>query len=202
MLPDRLGAALDETLHRMEEAQINVGSGKVRHKLVSHRLKAKPVRPRVPDQPRLRRVPVLPANTVSCPQGCGAQLNPRRIERHLRKVHPFRSILVHPKKDLTSRPPTPRKVGREYQSCSKCGVTVRVDHMGRHLKRVHASRPVRRHAVVALSSKDAQRESTSLTAPFDKNLDATKPYAHSYRELGRFGSHPSHDGFDDESTPD
>ena len=32
-----------------------------------------------------------------------------------------------------------------------------------------------------------------------KNLDYTRPYAHAYRETGRFGSHPSHDGFDDES---
>jgi hypothetical protein len=33
-----------------------------------------------------------------------------------------------------------------------------------------------------------------------KNLDHTRPYAHAYRETGRFGSHPSHDGFDDESN--
>jgi hypothetical protein len=33
----------------------------------------------------------------------------------------------------------------------------------------------------------------------EPDLDAAKPYAHSAREHGRFGSHPSHDGFDDES---
>ena len=32
-----------------------------------------------------------------------------------------------------------------------------------------------------------------------RNLDHTRPYAHAARENGRFGSHPSHDGFDDES---
>jgi len=30
------------------------------------------------------------------------------------------------------------------------------------------------------------RDSTTLTAPREKNLDATKLYAHSYREQGRF----------------
>jgi len=33
-----------------------------------------------------------------------------------------------------------------------------------------------------------------------KNLDYTRPYPLAYRENGRYGSHPSHDGFDDEST--
>jgi hypothetical protein len=54
----------------------------------------------------------------------------------------------------------------------------------------------------AASAKDPTRQGTTLVAPRDKNLDATKLYAHPYREQGRYGSHPSHDGFDDESTPD
>jgi hypothetical protein len=33
-------------------------------------------------------------------------------------------------------------------------------------------------------------------------IDATKLYAHSFRENGKFGSHPLHDGMDDESGPD
>jgi hypothetical protein len=33
------------------------------------------------------------------------------------------------------------------------------------------------------------------------NLDATKNYGYPARESGRYGSHPSHDGFDDESKP-
>src|SRR5690606_29358936 len=34
-----------------------------------------------------------------------------------------------------------------------------------------------------------------------RQLDATKGYAHFARENGRFGSHPSHDDFGDESRP-
>jgi len=34
------------------------------------------------------------------------------------------------------------------------------------------------------------------------NLDATKNYGYPAREAGRYGSHPSHDGFGDESGPE
>jgi hypothetical protein len=33
------------------------------------------------------------------------------------------------------------------------------------------------------------------------NLDATRNMGYPAREGGRYGSHPSHDGFDDESEP-
>jgi len=33
-------------------------------------------------------------------------------------------------------------------------------------------------------------------------MDATKLYAHAFRENGKYGSHPLHDGMDDESGPD
>jgi hypothetical protein len=72
------------------------------------------------------------------------------------------------------------------------------------LTKVHKTRSVRAAAksTFAPSAKDVLREKTTLISPRDKNLDATKLYAHSYREQGRFGSHPSHDGFDDESGPE
>ncbi len=34
-----------------------------------------------------------------------------------------------------------------------------------------------------------------------RSMDYTKDYAHAYREEGKYGSHSSHDGFDDESNP-
>jgi hypothetical protein len=37
--------------------------------------------------------------------------------------------------------------------------------------------------------------------PWRNNLDATKNYGYPAREAGRYGSHPSHDGFDGESKP-
>jgi hypothetical protein len=61
------------------------------------------------------------------------------------------------------------------------------------------------------SGKESKHKSTGkIKAFFDfryedprsiRLMDHTRPYAHAYREGGRFGSHPSHDGFDDESKP-
>jgi hypothetical protein len=39
------------------------------------------------------------------------------------------------------------------------------------------------------------------TPSWRNNLDATKDYGYPAREEGRYGSYPSHDGFDDESKP-
>lgn len=94
------------------------------------------------------------------------------------------------------------KSAHKYELCSVCKAKVRVDRIQKHMVKVHKRRFVGPRAVVAPSSKDPLRQSTSLVAPRDKNLDATKLYAHPCRERGRYGSHPSHDGFDDESSPD
>ena len=42
---------------------------------------------------------------------------------------------------------------------------------------------------------------TELSTPSKNNIDHTRSYAHIFREHGRFGSHPSHDDFGDESAP-
>ncbi len=42
---------------------------------------------------------------------------------------------------------------------------------------------------------------TDLSTPSKNNIDHTRSYAHTFREHGRFGSHPSHDDFGDESAP-
>lgn len=46
------------------------------------------------------------------------------------------------------------------------------------------------------------KEEDEIEAPaWCNNLDATKDIGYPVRETGRYGSHPSHDGFDDESDP-
>lgn len=42
---------------------------------------------------------------------------------------------------------------------------------------------------------------TELSTPSKNNIDHTRSYVHTFRERGRFGSHPSHDDFGDESAP-
>jgi hypothetical protein len=157
---------------------------------------------------------------------CNATVRTDRIEKHMAKAHRRHpSPLARPKRiEIVSkshvaeaspirlnskvvsrthgsiRPPLPpTKFGMPKSSfmiCPTCGVKVKANHFQKHLRKVH-----RRRGVVP-SAKDAMRQSTTLVAPRDKNLDATKLYAHPCREQGRYGSHPSHDGFDDESSPD
>lgn len=99
------------------------------------------------------------------------------------------------------RPESPKHALR-YEHCPVCKVKVKTGRIQKHIAKVHTPSRVHPTEVVIQSANDVQRKSTSLIAPRDKNLDATRLYAHSYRERGRFGSHPSHDGFDDESGPD
>ncbi len=140
---------------------------------------------------------------VPCPMGCGAQLDPRNVNRHLRKKHK-----PTPK---TRQPLAAHSVGRkEWESCPICKARVKLRKLQHHLSKVHKKAEVGKRTAMHKSGcnptvesvKDVLRDSTTLTAPRDKNLDATKLYAHSFREQGRFGSHPSHDGFDDESGPE
>ena len=92
-------------------------------------------------------------------------------------------------------------------ACSRCGVRIRANRLKTHLakkcparrnKQVRESVPERTLPTSrAARRSNAYREANSISAG-----DQTKGYGHSYRERGRFGSHPSHDGFDDESGPD
>lgn len=119
----------------------------------------------------------------------------------LPKVDASHSVSQRLQTPLNS-PADARTSRRTYGVCPLCKVKVRVDRMRRHTAKVHNSRTFRFRGRQVQSSKDPLRDTTSLIAPRDNNLDATKLYAHPYREQGRYGSHPSHDGFDDESGPE
>lgn len=173
--------------------------------------------------------PPLPADETehkheSCPV-CDASVRTDQLPAHIAKAHkhpPENSLiprLLHaPTSNIYSGARLPRSAApgsanspvREkiYKICPVCDARVGSKKFQKHMERVHkkrqhmGSRSTRAKKVIVQSAKDMQRETTSLVAPRDRNLDATKLYAHSYRERGRFGSHPSHDGFDDESGPD
>jgi len=97
---------------------------------------------------------------------------------------------------------------RKIAICDKCGANVRHDRLSRHKRRVHghgSQRPSRKGTIQETTSSEStalekwKDQKQASQSPLQPNLDATKLYAHSYREHGKFGSHPSHDGFDDES---
>lgn len=140
------------------------------------------------------RLNLMTSGLVRCPKGCGAQMRPCHVERHVQRVH-----TSPPSNQAWAAAPRSPRLG----VCTICKVRVRSDRLKRHMRNVHGNRSPRasRQHVRVPSVSDVQRRDTSFVAPRDRNLDATKLYAHSYREQGRFGSHPSHDGFDDESGP-
>jgi hypothetical protein len=99
--------------------------------------------------------------------------------------------------------------------CPCCGCHIRPERLKTHLRKVHRenkSQKPRRHSSqakrgeISRTSGKADRHDRwkktveSAQSPLQPNLDATRLYAHRYREKGRYGSHPSHDGFDDESS--
>jgi hypothetical protein len=59
---------------------------------------------------------------------------------------------------------------------------------------------LRRHSVDESAHLQSGAKRFAASDP-ESQKDATRLYAHRFREAGRFGSHPTHDNFDDESDP-
>ena len=51
------------------------------------------------------------------------------------------------------------------------------------------------------SDRDKEGETEMEEPEWSSNIDASKGIGYPARETGRYGSYPSHDGFDDESEP-
>lgn len=110
-----------------------------------------------------------------------------------------------------------RKAGARpaMKSCPLCNNQVREDRLQKHLSGRCAARPNKPSVPVARgkqrvkkSADNASPESLRYKGKVEverpawwNNLDATKDYGYPAREVGGYGSHPSHDGFDDESKP-
>lgn len=79
--------------------------------------------------------------------------------------------------------------------CKNCRKPTKKDNHSKHLKKCKKRN---------LSyTKDSQYKDQHLTyesrliVPRESNDDATKYYAHAFRENGRYGSHPMHDDHDE-----
>ena len=141
----------------------------------------------------LRNQALTSPSLIACPRGCGARLNAKKVDKHLRKVHRVERYTALPTAGG-------RTISPALKACPFC--TAQVQKLDRHIRKVHWKFKQAVQKIIVRSAPDVLRHDTTLVAPRDTNLDATKLYAHSYRENGRFGSHPAHDGFDDESGPD
>jgi hypothetical protein len=99
-----------------------------------------------------------------------------------------------------------KRLGSSMVLCPQCHAKVRMDRLIKHLRRVHpapaptesrtkSSLPAR-VADIPIETDPVQDDQTRI----ERRLDATRDYAHAYREYGRFGSHPSHDDFGDDGN--
>ncbi len=70
---------------------------------------------------------------------------------------------------------------------------------GKNTRLIHSSKNVDRRAV--LEKNLSNSSGRKLTRDIERNLDGARDYYSNYREQGRFGSHPSHDDYGDDSDP-
>jgi hypothetical protein len=111
---------------------------------------------------------------------------------------------------------------RKMTNCSYCGCPVKTTNLQKHLGRCpkysashiktstkwnvqrpkSGKTPDQRTVHSAADAKRPDPRTQFAQANGLEPIDATKQYAHSFRENGKYGSHPLHDGMDDESGPE
>jgi hypothetical protein len=112
---------------------------------------------------------------------------------------PPKGSAVTPSSHFSRHPP------EEHTICSQCGVRLLNKNVQLHFNKVHGKK--KSAASSDLLSRAPDRRKTAVPTDQLKNpifqerlqraLDATREYAHSFREEGRYGSHPSHDDYDE-----
>jgi hypothetical protein len=121
---------------------------------------------------------------------CGVPVRCDHAERHNRKTH--QSGLI---KDVGVSSPEGESVLTPQGGSSKRRIMPQ--WASKNKSRIREQKPTQNGKANGL---DKWKQSIQASqSPIQPNLDATRLYAHAYREHGKFGSHSSHDGFDDES---
>ena len=94
----------------------------------------------------------------------------------------------------------------EFTICSQCGTRLLTARIQQHFNEFHSKKKAAATSDVLLSgvpnrrktaARPDQLKNTIFQERLSRALDATKDYAHSFREQGRYGSHPSHDDYDE-----
>ena len=121
-------------------------------------------------------------------------------------------------KPATAPPPSARLVAAPFVTCPKCGCKLKKSKLAWHLQNVYHSKqdqpappalkgggPTRRdHSgagrpkakPTAVRPEDLKNEVRQ--SQISRSTDASKDFAHSFRERGKYGSYPSHDDYGDE----
>jgi hypothetical protein len=99
--------------------------------------------------------------------------------------------------------------------CPVCQVQIKRTRLEKHVRKAHGldtvppSPSTQKQFAIGFHRLNTQKRPVARKSELvtredrraEQKLDHTRPYAHAYREHGKFGSHPVHDGFDDESNP-
>lgn len=136
----------------------------------------------------------------SCPL-CKCQVREDRLERHVQNRCPQRPDKPENASDTARRTSGGgHGIAEVFQQLSKSRKPVLPSNIGR---RGSARQQISKRALGNASPQSLRdKGSIEVERPsWWNNLDATKDYGYPAREAGRYGSHPSHDGFDDESKP-
>lgn len=156
-------------------------------------------------------------------------LEPSRRPYLISNVVKRPKVAVRPRVQITAKPAPAAKPKRKRDkrvACPKCGQSVKEIRLESHLQKPHSGsqKKVQTKKVPPPSSRNQTQVKTFVVRPLKpvlagasggnkeddlryespqsvRAMDYTREYAHAFREQGRYGSHPSHDGFDDESNP-
>lgn len=124
---------------------------------------------------------------------CNLNFNRMYWRKHLRTAHGSRQESLRLKASTKSV---------SLSTCPFCGQRILTGRLMKHLKKVRRSRRPSLLPVDHQISGNTEASFASLkNEQQERLLDSTKNYGFPCRENGRYGSHPSHDGFDDESSP-
>lgn len=129
--------------------------------------------------------PIKLAQKGLCPH-CGVRF--AQLHQHILKTHTGQFTLPHKKK-------------KNLCICSACKALVKESNLSQHMRRIHGGAKVIKRLTRPKWPTLHLPEPSCQGDENQRGFDATRDYAHNFRDHGQFGSHPSHDGFDDESNP-
>ena len=152
-----------------------------------------------------REPSALSRPTAEC-QYCKAQVRVDRLSKHLEQ-----RCSLRPNKPKRPRPQeatigTPLGIRAVAAKISAAKAHTQVSLPGRtgamQAKNIDKNKAGRRFGKGAFQESLRDKGESDIERPsWWDNLDATKDRGYPAREEGRYGSYPSHDGFDDESKP-
>ena len=143
-------------------------------------------RGRVATSSRLGRASRSARPRKSCPV-CGVLVG--RLQRHLNRVHNSSTAPAAQQNAPIEALPAQAQRATEAVPAGPVASTTKIN------KTLH-------RAGSPSTESLRYKEGAEIEPPaWSNNLDATKNIGYPARESGRYGSHPSHDAFDDESEP-